>query len=113
MGHLQSGEVKALGVFRPTRFADLPDIPTLKEQGFEVTPFQMWRGIAMPQGVPDEAVKYWEGVMAKVAASTQFKDYIKSNVATTHVLLGADFNAFLESQEALYKDMLTRLGVIK
>lgn len=113
MGHLSNGEVKALGVFRPTRFEDLPEVPTLVEQGIEVAPFQMWRGVAMPQGVSDEAVAYWLGVMEKVAASSEFKNYIKSNVATNHVLLGEDFTAFLESQETLYKDMLKRLGVIQ
>jgi len=113
MGHLQSGDVKALGVFRPTRFDDLPDVPTLKEQGFTVAPFQMWRGVAMPQGVPDEAVAYWAGVIRKVADSAQFKSYIKSNVATNAVMSGPEYVKFLEDQELLYKDMLTRLGVIK
>ena len=113
MAHLQSGDVRALGVFRPTRFADLPDVPTLEEQGFTVAPFQMWRGIAMPKNVPADAVTYWEGVMSKVAASPQFKEYIASNVATNHVLVGADFEKFLEDQENLYKEMLKRLGVIK
>lgn len=113
MGHLGSGDIRALGVYRPTRFPDLPDVATLKEQGIEVTPFQMWRGVAMPADAPAEAVEYWRGVMKKVADSAQFNNYIKANVATTHVLVGDDFVSFLESQEALYKDMLKRLGIIE
>ena len=38
MGYLGSGQVRALGVFRPTRFADLPNVPTMKEQGIDVMP---------------------------------------------------------------------------
>jgi putative tricarboxylic transport membrane protein len=113
MGHLSSGDIRALGVYRPTRFPDLPEVPTLKEQGIQVTPFQMWRGVAMPADAPAEAVEYWSGVMEKVGTSKQFNDYIKANVATTHVLVGNDFEKFLENQEVLYRNMLKRLGVIK
>ncbi len=113
MGQLQSGAIRALGVFRDTRFKTLPDVPTLKEQGIKTAAFQMWRGIAMPADVPPDAAKYWAGVMQKVGNSKEFAKYISSNVATMHVLPPAKFNMFLETQEALYKDMLKRLGVIK
>ena len=112
MGYLSGGQVRALGVFRPTRFADLPNVPTMKEQGIDVAPFQMWRGVALPKGVSADALAYWQGVMQKVAASKAFNDYIKQNVATLHVVGGTDFTRFLESQETLYKDTLKRLGKI-
>jgi putative tricarboxylic transport membrane protein len=110
MGQLQSKAVRALGVMRPTRFEALPDVPTMKEQGVEVAPFQMWRGVAVPKGVPADAVAYWQDIMKKVAASQAFKDYITSNVATLQPIAGEDFTKFLETQEALYKDMLAKLG---
>lgn len=113
MGQLSSGEVRALGVFRESRFDTLPDVMTMKEQGIKTAPFQMWRGIALPGDAPPEAVAYWADVMQKVGASAQFKKYISDNVATMHVLKAAEFTNFLETQEALYKDMLTRLGVLK
>ena len=49
MGQMNAGQVRAIGVFRPTRFADLPNVPTMKEQGIDVVPFQMWRGVALPE----------------------------------------------------------------
>lgn len=113
MGYLTGGQVRALGVFRPTRFTDhLPNVPTMKEQGIDVAPFQMWRGVAMPKGVSADALAYWQGVMQKVATSKAFTNYIKQNVATLHVVSGPDYTKFLESQETLYKGMLKRLGVI-
>lgn len=110
IGQIQSKAVRGLGVMRTTRFESLSDIPTMKEQGIETAPFQMWRGVGVPKGTPPEAVAYWRDVMAKVAATKAFKDYVNANVATTHVLLGPDFDKFLESQEGLYKDMLAQLN---
>ena len=35
---------------------------------------------------------------------------LTANVATMHPLYGAEFQAFLEKQDALYKEMLAKLG---
>jgi len=113
IGQIEAGKVRALGVFRETRFKTMSQVPTLKEQGIKTAPFQMWRGIAMPADVPREAAEYWAGVMQKVGNSPEFAEYIKSNVATMYVLSPDEFASFLDTQEKLYKDMLTRLGVIK
>jgi putative tricarboxylic transport membrane protein len=106
MGHLQKGAVRAIGVFRDTRFALLPSVPTMKEQGINAPNFQMWRGVAVPKGAPADAAKYWEGVMAKVVASPQFKAYLKDNAASEATIAGAQFETFLAAQERLYRDLL-------
>jgi putative tricarboxylic transport membrane protein len=109
MGQLQSNAVRALGVFRPTRFEAMPNVATMKEQGIDVAPFQMWRGVALPGGAPPEAVAYWQDVMRKVGETKAFKDYISSNVAVVSLMGPAEFRQFLETQEALYKKMLAGL----
>jgi putative tricarboxylic transport membrane protein len=106
MGHLQKGAVRAIGVFRDNRFTLLPNVPTMKEQGINAPNFQMWRGVGVPKGVPAEAAKYWEGVMAKVVASAQFKAYLKDNAASEAPIAGAAFEKFLANQERLYRDLL-------
>lgn len=109
MGQIKAGNIRVLGVFRTTRFPLMNDVPTMKEQGINTVPFQMWRGVALPKGVPVEAMRYWEDVMRKVTTSKAFKEYIAMNMATEHVLIGADFQKFLDQQEVLYRDMLKRL----
>jgi len=106
MGHLKSGAVRAIGVFRDNRFAELPDVPTMKEQGIDAPNFQMWRGVALPKGAPDAAERYWEGVMQKVVASPQFKTYIRDNVASEAPIPGENFKKFLAEQERLYRGLL-------
>lgn len=106
MGHLKSGAVRAIGVFRQTRFTALPNVPTLKEQGINTPDFQMWRGVAIPKGAPDAAARYWQGVMQKVAASAEFKKYLQDNVASEAPLVGKAFEDFLARQEKLYRELL-------
>lgn len=106
MGHLQSKAVRALGVFRDNRFAALPDVPTMKEQGIAAPNFQMWRGMAVPRGTADAPSLYWEGVFAKVVATPAFKAYIAENIASEAPIPGAAFARFLADQEKLYRDLL-------
>jgi putative tricarboxylic transport membrane protein len=106
MGHLQSKAVRALGVFRDSRFAALPDVPTMKEQGIQAPNFQMWRGVAMPKGAPDDAAKYWEDIIAKVVETPAFKNYLKDNIAAEAPIRGEAFAKFLAEQEILYRELL-------
>jgi putative tricarboxylic transport membrane protein len=106
MGHLKSGAVRALGVFRDTRFEAFPDVPTMKESGVNAPNFQMWRGLAMPKDAPAEAQAYWVDIMKKVNESETMKKYIADNVATPHGLYGADFVKFVADQEKFYRDLL-------
>lgn len=108
MGHIQSGGVRALGVFRDERFTAFPDVPTMKEKGINAPNFQMWRGIAMPKGVDKAVQDYWQGVMQKVAASPTMKKYIADNVGTEAPIVGTDFEAFIANQEKLYRELLDK-----
>ena len=107
-GHLNSGAVRAIGVFRDTRFTDLPNVPTMKEQGINAENFQMWRGVAVPRQVPDAAAEYWTGIMQRVVATEAWKKYLRDNVASEATMVGADFINFLSAQERLYRGLLGR-----
>jgi putative tricarboxylic transport membrane protein len=107
---LQAKTIRALGVFRATRFAMLPDVPTLQEQGIKVAPFQMWRGVAMPKEAPKEAVAYWQDIFTKIARTPAFNAYITTNLATEYLLPSQAFNDFLVQQESLYRAMLVNMG---
>jgi putative tricarboxylic transport membrane protein len=106
IGHLESKAVKALGVFRDTRFPALPNVPTMKEQGINAPNFQMWRGMATPRGTPDDAARYWEGIFQKVVATPAFKAYLKDNFASDAPIAGKAFEDFIAAQEKLYRDLL-------
>ena len=108
MGQFEAGAVRALGVFRDDRFPEFPDIPTMKESGVDAPNFQMWRGIAVPKDAPDEAAKYWEGVMAKVMASPTMAKYLEDNVASAKPIAGEEYEAFLANQEKLYRELLDK-----
>jgi len=54
-GLIDSGRLRALAVTGPTRFAGLPDTPTLKEAGLDYGA-QPWIALMAPAGVPDAII---------------------------------------------------------
>lgn len=54
--HVQGGKLKALAVTGSERVPELPDVPTLKELGFENIVIHSWQGFAVPKDTPDDVV---------------------------------------------------------
>ena len=76
IGQIKAGKLRALACFSPQRAASLPDVPTLKELGYDVE-FSLWVGVFAPKGTPDDAVKViGEAIKKAVATSEQFKTAI-------------------------------------
>ena len=108
LAQIQGKTIRAVAVFRPTRFPATPDVSTLKEQGIEAPPYQAWRGLAMPKGAPAEAVDYWIEVVRKLAASPAFKQVVETNVSTAQAMTGPELTKHIDEQEELYKKLLAR-----
>lgn len=49
---VKDGKVKALGVTTAKRAPQLPDVPTLQEQGIKGFDMPTWQGLFLPAGVP-------------------------------------------------------------
>jgi putative tricarboxylic transport membrane protein len=112
LGQLQGGLVRVLAVAAAERLKVLPDVPTLKERGIDVE-YRMFRGIAMPPGVPADVVSYWSGVLEKVTRSQRWtRDYIQKLELTPHFRGPADALTFMASMEQTYRSTLKDLRVI-
>jgi tripartite-type tricarboxylate transporter receptor subunit TctC len=62
--NVKAGKLLALGTTGPTRATALPDVPTLKEQGYPTLEFSSWFGIVAPAQTPP-------AVLAKLSADVR------------------------------------------
>jgi tripartite-type tricarboxylate transporter receptor subunit TctC len=70
-GYVKSGQVRLLASLTSARDPLLGDVPTAREQGFDVA-LEAWRGIAVPKGTPRAAVATLEGAIRKTVDSVEF-----------------------------------------
>jgi len=57
LGHVQSGQLRAIAVTSPQRFFSVPDVPTFAESGLPGYDVTSWYGLALPAGTPAPIVK--------------------------------------------------------
>jgi tripartite-type tricarboxylate transporter receptor subunit TctC len=70
-GYVKSGQVRLLAAITSGRDPALSDVPTAREQGFDVS-LEAWRGIAVPRGTPKSAIAMLEAAIRKTAESAEF-----------------------------------------
>jgi tripartite-type tricarboxylate transporter receptor subunit TctC len=72
---IKAGKLRALACFSEKRAASLPDVPTMKESGYDVL-FSLWVGLFAPKGTPDAIVDKLRTESKKAADADQFKKAI-------------------------------------
>lgn len=75
--HIKAGKLRALAAFGAQRAASAPEVPTLKELGYDVE-FSLWVGLFAPKGTPEPIVSRLRADTKKAVATDQFKGAIKN-----------------------------------
>jgi len=71
--HIKSGKLRPLALTDVKRSAALPDVPTLKENGYDVEAY-LWVGLFTAAGVPDATFNRLREVVRKAVADPAFQD---------------------------------------
>jgi tripartite-type tricarboxylate transporter receptor subunit TctC len=75
--HIKAGKLRALAAFGAQRAASAPEVPTLKELGYDVE-FSLWVGLFAPKGTPEPLVSRLRADTKKAVATDQFRNAIKN-----------------------------------
>ncbi len=73
---IDSGRVRLLASVSPERWSDKPDVPTMKEAGFDVS-INSWMGLALPKGTPQDVRKRLEAALADAMKDPELTDGLK------------------------------------
>jgi tripartite-type tricarboxylate transporter receptor subunit TctC len=72
MSQIKAGKVRPLALFGGTRSKSLPDLPTMKESGFDIE-YYLWVGMFAPKGTPGNVITTLREAINKGAHGEQFK----------------------------------------
>jgi tripartite-type tricarboxylate transporter receptor subunit TctC len=70
--HIEAGKMRALATWGATRLAAFPDVPTLKELGYDVE-YYIWTGLFAPRGVPANVIQTLRDATRKAVEDPEFK----------------------------------------
>ena len=93
-----TGEVRVLGYAWDKRLAVQPDVPTLKEQGFDVQPAAATFGIIAPKATPDEIVARLNAAFNKALNDPATRAVLEKNSLLPSGGTPAEYRAFVADQ---------------
>lgn len=95
--HIRSGRLRALGVGLMQRAPQLPDVPTIDEQGLRGFESGSWFGLFAPAGTPRGVIDRWSGLAQRLLAQRDLAERIEAlggQLAKPNT--PAEFAAFIE-----------------
>jgi tripartite-type tricarboxylate transporter receptor subunit TctC len=72
--HLRAGRLKALATTAPQRLAELPNVPTMAEQGFAGFGTNAWNGLFAPAALPKALLNRLFNDTVKVMSTPEMRD---------------------------------------
>jgi tripartite-type tricarboxylate transporter receptor subunit TctC len=111
IGQIKSGKVRALVVWGDKRLASLPDVPSMKELGYDAT-FYIWSGLFAPAATPTPVMTILRNAARETAEDAEFKDAM-AKVETPIAYLDAPaFKSFLEADAKRLEVAVRRIGKV-
>ncbi len=99
---VKAQRVRALGVTSAVRMAQLPDVPTIAEQGFPGYEVRSWWGIVAPTGVPAPILTKLHAAMKEALNLPETRSKLENLGATVHGSSPAEFKSYIAQEMALW-----------
>ncbi len=106
---VQSGRLRGLGVASKKRLKGV-DIPTMPEQGYDVT-LTNWRAQFAPPGASKEDVAELVRLMEETTATAEWKDAVERNYWVEVPLSGQAFDEFIRAEIDKIGSLIEEMGV--
>ena len=107
--HVKSGKFRLLGSWGGKRTPALPDVPTLREQGYDAE-FYIWAALFAPKGLPADIAERLRSVSRQVARDADFGKAMGGMNTPIDYRDGADFRAFLDADSKRLAEVIRKMG---
>jgi len=77
----QSGRIHLLGIFSEKRSVLAPEIPTMAEQGFDVTHGEGWTAMWAPARTPPQEIARMQQALRTILSSPKARDFLMKELA--------------------------------
>jgi tripartite-type tricarboxylate transporter receptor subunit TctC len=109
---MKAGKLRALAQFGEKRVASAPDVPTLKELGYDVV-FSLWVGLFAPKGTPAAIVDRLRADTRKAVATDQFRSAIHNIGDEVAYLDAPDFARFWDEDAKRVESAVHSIGRVQ
>ena len=106
-GLVNEGKIRALATITDERLPAFPNVPTLKELGYEGVGTYNWQGVFAPKGLPEEVSAKLIAAFNKALEAESVKAAFEKSAIISDVSPdAASAKAWLESEMELWEDLV-------
>ena len=107
--HIKSGKLKPLAVTGATRHPHFPDIPTLKELGYDVD-YYLWVGLFAPKATPAPVVKVLREAIKQAVDDPAYKSAMEKIQTPINYKDGEEFKTWWDADASRLAEVIKRVG---
>lgn len=109
--HIKGGNMRVIATVAEKRLAGFPNVPTLKEAGYDVPIVPQVRGIVMPPGVAPDVVAYYEDLFGRLTKTASWKKYLEDQQFEDGYMKAAELSKFFDVFSTQMRGILKEAGV--
>lgn len=111
IGQIKAGKMRALAVWGDKRLASMPDVPSMKELGYDAT-FYIWSGLFAPANTPPAILATLRDALRRTAEDAEFKETMAKVETPIAYLDAPEFKIFLDRDAARLRTAVERIGKV-
>ncbi|MES2974951.1 MAG: tripartite tricarboxylate transporter substrate binding protein [Pseudomonadota bacterium] len=108
---IKAGKLRCIATGTSSRLPQLPDVPTVAEQGYKGFEMTQWYGLMAPAKWPRANIQKLEAESVKAARSKAVADKLGQETALAVGNTGTEFDAFIRQEQARWKPVIARAQI--
>lgn len=112
LAQIESGEIRLLGISTDTRSDYFPNVPTMKEQGYDIVEY-LWRGVMVKKGTPADVITTINAAIDTAVQSESWKNTAKARRQESLSYSTEELSAKAASEVQERKAFLQSIGLLK
>ena len=111
LSFIKAGKLRCIATGTAQRLPQLPDVPTVAEQGFKGFEMTQWYGLMTPSKWPKANQAKLEAEAIRATRSPAVKEKLSHETALAVGSTGAEFDAFIRAEQARWKPVIARAQI--
>ena len=111
LAFIKAGKLRCIATGTAQRLPQLPDVPTVAEQGFKGFEMTQWYGLMAPSKWPKANLAKLEAEAIKATQGALVKEKLSHETALAVGSTGAEFDAFIKAEQARWKPVIARAQI--
>jgi tripartite-type tricarboxylate transporter receptor subunit TctC len=108
---VESGHLLGLATTAPERSALLPNVPTLKEKGYDQQNLNFWFVLQVPSTTPADVVERLRTSVSQAALNPAYREAVAKRGVDTFTVPANDVQSFVEKDTAVWRQGVTDMGI--